>query len=587
VSEDARERTRAPGGRVAAADPRGAASAHANLGRARDAVRQVRRTFPFVGPDAGTDPARAQRPVVIAGAGPVGLTLALALARYGVPTLVLERRGALGHGSRAICWAKRSLEILDQFGVAEALVARGVTWNVGKVYVGASAEPLYAFDLLPDKAQQFPAFINLQQYYAEEILIDRLAHEPLAELRWQHEVAAVADAPDGVAVTVRTPAGDYAVRCAYLVAADGCRSAVRGMLGLDFEGRAFEDHFLIADVKMRADFPAERRFWFDPPFNPGRTSLLHKQADDVLRIDFQLGRDVDREQTLCEAAVDAKVRGFLGPDAEYEYEWVSLYTFQCRRMRRFVHGRVVFAGDAAHIVSPFGARGANGGIQDADNLAWKLAYVLGGRAPATLLASYDDERTCAADENIANSTRSTDFMTPATAVARAFRDAALDLAREHAFARGLVNSGRLSVPCVLAGSPLTTPDADAFTPKQRPGAPCLDAPVVHEGRAQWLLRLLGGRFVGLAFAEPDGRRPDGADALRGLPVPIETLVVARAGGVHVDVVDADVRVHAHYDARPGSYYLIRPDQHVAARWRRFDPAAVRRALDRALGKPPA
>jgi 3-(3-hydroxy-phenyl)propionate hydroxylase len=587
VSGDAADPIRAPGGHAATADLPGPASTHANLGRARDAARRVRRTFPFVAPEARAGASRAHRPVVIAGAGPVGMTLALALARHGVATLVLDRRGALWHGSRAICWAKRSLEILDQFGVAGPLVARGVTWNVGKVYVGASPEPVYAFDLLPDKAQQFPAFINLQQYYAEETLIDRIAREPLVELRWQHEVAGVANGSGGVTVTVRTPAGDYAVDCDYVVAADGCRSAVREMLGLDFEGRAFEDHFLIADVRMKADFPAERRFWFDPPFNPGRTSLLHKQADDVWRIDFQLGRDVDREQALSEAAVDAKVRGFLGPDAEFEYEWVSLYTFQCRRMRRFVHGRVIFAGDAAHLVSPFGARGANGGIQDADNLAWKLAYVLGGRAPAALLASYDDERTFAADENITNSTRSTDFMTPATTVARAFRDAVLELAREHAFARSLVNSGRLSVPCVLAGSPLTTPDVDEFTPKQRPGAPCLDAPVVVEGRAQWLLRLLGGRFVGLAFAAPDDGPPEGADALRTLPVPVETLVVAPAPGPHVDVVDPEGHVHAHYDARPGSYYLIRPDQHVAARWRRFDPAAVGRALNRALAKPAA
>jgi 3-(3-hydroxy-phenyl)propionate hydroxylase len=561
------------------------APGHANLGRARDGARNARRSYAFTAPPELDRTTPAHHPVVVAGAGPVGLALSLDLARRGVPCVVLEKRNTVSDGSRAICWSKRTLEILDRLGTAETMLAKGVTWNLGKVYVGASAEPVYGFDLLPDKAQRFPAFINLQQYYTEEFLIDASAQVPGVAVRWQHEVVAVANERAGVTVTVRTPAGDYALTCDYLIAADGHRSPIRQMLGLDFEGRIFEDHFLIADVKMKADFPAERRFWFDPPFNPGQTSLLHKQADDVWRIDFQMGWDIDREQALSHASVDARVRGFLGPAADFEYEWVSLYTFQCRRMRRFVHDRVIFAGDAAHLVSPFGARGANGGIQDADNLAWKLALVLAGMARPALLASYDEERIRAADENILASSRSTDFMTPKDRASRSFRDAVLALAHDYPFARRLVNSGRLSVPCVLDDSPLNTPDDGDFSSKQRPGTPCIDAPVRVNGRDDWLLRRLQGEFFGLYFASARTTAPADLQALGNLAIPIANHVVRPRGpDSGADLIDVQGLVQAHYDARPGTYYLIRPDQHVVARWRSFDREAIERALARATGR---
>ena len=268
----------------------------------------------------------------------------------------------------------------------------------GWVYFGEETEPVYKFDLLPDKEQKFPAFINLQQFYAEEYLIDLFPQYPQTGIRWQNEVTGVDNGADKVIVTVNTPAGDYRLSCDYLIAADGHRSPVREALGLDFVGRVFEDNFLIADVRMKADFPAIRRFWFDPPFNPGQTSLIHKQADDVWRIDFQMGWDIDRDEVMKEENIDAKIRAFLGSDLEFEYEWVSLYTFKCCRMEKFVHGRTIFAGDSAHLVSPFGARGANGGLQDVDNLAWKLHLVLTGSAPPGLIDSYDAERILGAEE---------------------------------------------------------------------------------------------------------------------------------------------------------------------------------------------
>ena len=562
-------------------DYAGRMAKYADVGRAKQTARKARRTYAFVRPselDGGTK----RVPVVIAGGGPVGLATAIDLARHGIASVVLEKYNTVSDGSRAICWAKRTLEILDRLGSGGEMVKKGVTWNQGLVYFGADPEPIYSFDLLPDKEQKFPAFINLQQFYAEELLIDLFARHPHAELRWQSEVIGVENGGDGVTVTVKTPAGEYHLHCDYLVAADGSRSPVRNLMGLDFEGRIFEDHFLIADVRMKAEFPAIRRFWFDPPFNPGQTSLIHKQADDVWRIDFQMGWHIDREAALKEENVDAKVRAFLGPDIEFEYEWVSLYTFQCRRMKEFVHGRVLFAGDAAHLVSPFGARGANGGVQDADNLAWKLARVLSGRSPASLLKSYDEERLCGADENILNSSRSTDFMTPKSEVSRAFRDATLELARDFPFARRFVNPGRLSVPCVLDGSSLNTPDQDEFNDRQRPGSPCLDAPVVSAGNEVWLLNRLGDRFALLCFVED-------AAAVPRLPAQlaeeIDVVAVMPAGSAPGScLVDGKGLAHRHYDAQPGTCYLVRPDQHVAARWRKFDAGKVKCALARATGK---
>jgi len=558
---------------------------HDDLGKAARAGGSARRTYPFAEPPELRSSAVTQHPVVIAGGGPVGLATALELARHGVRSVVLEKRDTVGNGSRAICWAKRTLEICDRLGTAERMRERGVTWSVGRVYAGPSPEPVFSFDLLPDKAQKFPAFVNLQQYYAEEYLIDQLSEQPEAELRWQSEVVHVDSARDGVMVTVRTPAGAYQLYCEYLIAADGQRSTIRGMLALDLEGRGFEDPFLLVDVKMKASFPPESRFWFDPPFNPGQTASLHKQADDVWRLDFQLGRGVDRAQALAPEHVEAKVRGFLGSEADFAYEWVSLHTFQCRRMARFVHGRVIFAGDAAHVVPPFGARGANGGLQDVDNFGWKLALILRGLAPGSLLDSYDAERGYAADESLLSSTRSADFMTPQGAASRAFRDAVLDLSQDFGFARRIVNTGRLSVPCTLDGSPLNTEDQEKFSRRHRPGAVCRDAPVVIDGVEGWFLERLGGQFVGILFTDEGDIGAADYSALEGRPIPVGSLTVKPPGASGKGVViDRDGLLYRHYDARPGTYYLVRPDQHVAGRWRRFERGKVEAALARATGR---
>jgi len=533
--------------------------------------------------------APAAHRVIVVGAGPVGLTTALDLAAQGVQVVVLDDDYRLSTGSRAICFAKRTLEIWDRLGLGQRMVDKGVSWNVGKVFF--RDQEIWKFDLLPEAGHRRPAFINLQQYYAEGFLHERAEADPRIALRWKSKVTGVTPVDDGVVVTVETPDGPYQLRADWLVACDGSRSPVRKLLGLESHGRIFRDRFLIADVKMAADFPAERWFWFDPPFHPNQSVLLHMQPDNVWRIDFQLGWNADPVEAVKPENVLPRIRALLGPQAEFELEWVSVYTFACERMECFRHGRVLFAGDSAHRVSPFGARGANSGVQDAENLAWKLRLVLAGQAPETLLDSYCREREHAADENILNSSRATDFITPKSEASRVLRNAVLNLARRHPFARALVNSGRLSVPATYRDSPLNTPDDADYAGTMCPGAVAADAPVRRGGRDDWWLGQLGGEFVLAVFcgdAPPDAQATSAlaalADTRTPLPVPLRIVhVTARPlDGADV-VVDAEGLLARRYDAQPGTCYLIRPDQHVAARWRRPDAAAVRAALGRAIG----
>jgi len=534
-------------------------------------------------------------PVIVVGAGPVGLATAIDIAQQGVPVVLVDDDCSLSTGSRAICFSKRSLDIFDRLGCGQRMVDKGISWNVGKVFL--KDELVYSFNLQPEAGHHRPAFINLQQYYVEGFLLERAQQMPNIEIRWKSKVVGIEQcgtpgARDvSVTLTVETPDGQYALRGRYVVAADGSRSPIRNLMGLDSKGVTFKDRFLIADVKMEADFPTERWFWFDPPFHPNQSVLLHRQPDNVWRIDFQLGWDADPVLEKTPERVIPRVRALLGPDAKFELEWVSVYTFSCLRMERFRHGNVLFAGDSAHGVSPFGARGANSGVQDAENLAWKLAMVLEGNASDALLDTYASEREFAADENIRNSTRSTDFITPKSPVSRVFRDAVLKLARHHPFARQLTNSGRLSVPAVLSDSPLNTPDSDSFEGLMVPGASCVDAPVQAAGESAWLLQHLGQQFTGVLFSGDEGIDAAAETALKALrtsTIPLKLVVIARSETPPAAIADAKILrdteglASARYDARPGTFYLIRPDQHVCARWRQLEPLDVEHALKRAL-----
>lgn len=503
--------------------------------------------------------------VVIVGGGPIGLTMAIDLALRGIASAVLCESDKVSVGSRAICWAKRSLEIFDRIGVGDQMVAKGVTWKTGRLFNGD--QEVYQFDLQPEPGQKMPAFVNLQQYYVEQMLIERIADfSNLIDLRWNNRLVGHRDEGAHVALSVETPDGPYDLSCDYLLACDGAKSLTRKRMGLRFAGETFEERFLIADVHMPKspfgapdqesdeDAAAERWFWFNPPFHDGRSALLHKQPDDIYRIDLQLGFDADPEQETRPENVIPRIEKMVG-NRPFSLEWVSLYSFTCARLKDFVHNRVIFVGDSAHIVSPFGARGGNGGIQDVDNLGWKLAAVLQGRAGDNLLASYNEERTHGSDENILNSARATNFMTPKSEMENCFRNAVLDLAKTHPFARKLVNSGRLSVPCSLNGQSLQGEGADSLI-----GTVCADAPIDEN---KWLLSQINNL-------------PKNAFTLllpHGWKCPErEHLAVLQPG-------PTNEKFHSHYG---GAASLIRPDQHIAARF--ACEAELATNLDAALSK---
>ncbi|MCV6627212.1 MAG: FAD-dependent oxidoreductase [Cellvibrionaceae bacterium] len=508
-----------------------------------------------------------RHPVVIIGAGPIGLTAALECAAQGIACVVIDDNNTVSVGSRAVCYAKRSLEVWDRLGVAKPMVDKGINWQVGKVFF--KEKLAYQFNLLPESGHKMPAMINLQQYYLEEYMVSECERQPLVDLRWKHKLLSISQTEDIATLVVETPDGVFNMEADWVIACDGANSDTRKMVGADFTGQFFQDRFLIADVVMKGEFPTERWFWFDPVFHKNQSALLHKQSDDVWRIDFQLGWDADPEEAKKPENVLPLLKQMLGDEAEFELEWVSVYQFACRRMDKFRYGRVLFAGDAAHQVSPFGARGANTGVQDIDNLGWKLKLHLEGKAPTALIDSYSEERVFAADDNLLNSTRSTDFITPKSKSSRFFRDAVLELSEQYEFARPLVNSGRLSTPTPYAQSSLHGGDDGSFAGNMCPGTNCADAPIKVDGQASWLINQLGKSFKLLCFGEVD------AQAVSCQGINAEVIVVGR------DFEDSEGLVAERYDGKPGTVYLLRPDQYVAGRWRAFDTAAIEAAIAKA------
>jgi 3-(3-hydroxy-phenyl)propionate hydroxylase len=526
------------------------------------------RLYPYQRSADQDAPAPVRHPVVIIGGGPIGMGLALDLGRRGIACLVLDDHEGVGQGSRAICFAKRTLEICDRLGCGDPMVDKGVVWNLGRVY--RDTEEVYHFNLLPEEGHKRPAFINLQQPYFEQFLVEEIRRQQAAgapiEIRGRNRVTDLEQTGDHVRLDVETPDGPYRIAADYVVACDGAGSPTRDRMGLGFDGRVFEDNFLIADIRARADFPTERRFWFNPPFNRGETALMHKQPDDVWRLDFQLGWDIDRAAEMDPERIGKRVSAMIGEDIDFELVWSSIYTFRCCTMKEYRHGRVFFAGDSAHQVSPFGARGANGGMQDVDNLGWKLAAVIRGDAPDAMLDSYDAEPKFGAMENIRNSSRSADFLTPRNPAHALFRDAVLDLVKDYPFARPMVNSGRLSVPCTYDGSPLNGEDALPGGPaRTRPGSPASDAPV---GQG-FLLEQLPEGFTLLALNTPV------PETLRIDTVALTSRTLEADSGLLAD---------RYLGAAPQAVYLLRPDHHVAARWPAFNHDAVTAALRKALGK---
>ncbi|NRN26835.1 FAD-dependent monooxygenase [Photorhabdus heterorhabditis] len=524
--------------------------------------------------------------VVIVGAGLVGLTLALDLARRGVPSVVLETRQALIEGSRAIVFAQRSLEILQRLGLGERLTEKGVNWNLSRIY--HRERESFSFDFKTEPYFGCPAFLNIQQTYIEQWLIEDCLASGWVDLRCLNTVTSLESSSVGASVMVTSPDGSYRLDCDWLIACDGARSFVRNALNLPLVGRHFHDHFLIVDVEMKPDFPAERRFWFDPPFHPGHSVLLHKQPDNLWRVDFQLGAEADPAFEKQPARVTERLKAMLDPKIAFRIDWISIYTFRCRRLENFVHSRVVFAGDSAHEVSPFGGRGGNGGIQDADNLAWKLCAVVKHGASPKLLQSYDEERVYAADENIINSTRSAQFITPPNHAIATLRQASLVLSETTAMGRTFVNSGRLSSPARLGGIGQFLPDT-SVKGRVKPGDVALDAPVKNGDESSWLLHFIGRKGFTLLCYRLSSNYDGGVnhihieDISSSYPLEIITVVSATVeqptvASIDITLVDHYGLVAKRYDLACGSIVLFRPDQHVLDVFPSFNRDDIERTL---------
>jgi len=503
-------------------------------------------------------------PVVVVGAGLAGLTAALELGSRGIRTVILDDDntvGASGLSSRGICYAKRSLEIFGRFGVAERIRAKGVTWNEGEVYRGE--QRMYRFNLQPERDQKFPAFVNLQQFYVEQFLVERLQGVESVDLRWRNKVVSVRNDAEAVLVGVETPEGSYTAKAQYVLAADGGHSAVRELIGAQDEERSFyEDRWCIADVKMHVDdetrrSEAIRRAYLDGIPTQGGAIWYHQMADGIWRTDWQIGHLPEADAETTPERATERLRKLLGPGVRFELVWVGPWRFKKRLLQRFVHGRIAFAGDAAHEHSPFGARGGNSAIQDANNLAWKLALILQGKAHPDLLQTYEAERHYAARDNTENATRSAIFIGPATGGQRLFRNAILDLAQRHEWARAWVNVGRLSVATTYADSSLNR-ERGAF--ESRSAAPGAAAP--------------DGRFGGGFFVEQlQGQFTVAFFGARGGAVDAKTVVVSEA----YDVLWKRYGVPAE-----GATYVFRPDGHVLARCSGIDAVFAGEAIQAVL-----
>jgi len=453
--------------------------------------------------------------VAVVGAGPVGMTMALSLARYGVPSVLLdEDEQTTCEGSRSICVQRASLEVFDRIGCGTQIAEEGVTWTCGRTYY--RDVELFQVRFPASGPERFPPFVNLGQQRVEEILLERVEAEPLVDLRWRNRVVGYRDG-------VLQIEGGGELEAEYVVACDGPHSTLRRLLGLEFPGHSHRDRFLIADVRAQLPFPSERRFFFDPPSNPGRQVLVHPQPDDVWRIDWQVPPEVDPEEERRSGRLDQRIRAIVG-DTPYEIVWVTAYTFHQRMLPRFREGRVFFAGDAAHVMSVFGARGMNSGVQDAENLAWKLWGVLDEWAPESLLDTYDTERRAAAAHNLAVTDATMRFMVPRTRAHRLARHALLRLSQYVRPLRRFVNSGRLSEPFVYRESPIVAAGGERVDVQGR-GFVALVGAAVEPPKTLVPLELRH-EGDGLVLVRPDGHvAARTADASR-LPELLELAVAA-------------------------------------------------------------
>ncbi|MFM0669057.1 FAD-dependent oxidoreductase [Paraburkholderia sediminicola] len=556
----------------------------------------------------GRDPLR--RPVAIVGGGPVGMTLALALARQGVRSVLIEADDGVCTGSRAICISRRSLEIFKRLGVVQGFLQKGLPWTGGRSFYRDTE--VFRFAMHQDDEQSLPPMVNIAQYQIEQLLLDEVErHADLIEIRWQTRVTGIEqqtaegdrgnpetkDSAGGATLALRTGDTAWQMHADWVVACDGGRSTIREALGLKLTGTTYEGRYVIVDIELDSARATERLAYFDPPSNPGSTVLVHKQPDNVWRIDYQLRDDEDPEAAVQPENVMPRVQSVLdsmGETGAWSPIWITVYKANALTLERYRDGPVLFAGDAAHLVPIFGVRGANSGIDDADNLGWKLACVVNAVASPRLLDSYSDERVFAARENLSYGMKSTEFMAPPSFAFDLMRQAVLGLAERHAAVRPLINP-RQTHAIAYVRSPLNEAAGDVpdgFRQGPTPGT------VLPECRLRrmddgvgvdiHLTDLLGPCFTALRFGA-NATHDDAWQQLQStlaeqrIPFKAVTLVTNDTqNATNSNVIDHTGRLHDMLDATPGTVYLIRPDGHVLARWRDGSAAATQRAISTAL-----
>lgn len=539
--------------------------------------------YPFTAPPEIASGQASHHPIVIVGGGITGLTAACALAQYGVPAVLLDEDntvGVKGASSRGICYTQKSLEIFERLGVYERIAAKGIQWSVGRTFAGR--DEVYSFDLKQQSAYNLstqPPFINIQQFYIEGYLVERIYELGHVELRWKNRVTGFRQDGEGAMLTVSTPAGDYQLRADHVIDATGSHSPFRQWVGASVTAKKGDDRWCIADVRFSKHPPAERHTWIEAPFNENRAVWQHLMGDDVWRIDYQMAPDADPSEVSREEVVRERLAKQFGPDADIEIVWVGPYAYRSECVDRMRHGRVFFVGDSAKVVSPFGARGGNTGIADADNLAWKLAAVLKGRAAPSLLESYHEERHEAAQQNVLVTNRTARFLRPATPVEKLFRDAALSLARQHVFARQFVNTGRMAV-----ANPYTRSSACEHGGGQSVQNVAFEWPDGKEGTVNDLLRWADGRLLLLVFGAASAAALQRLQNLaESAPVRcVQVLGPDDPAGALEHVRDPKGHLQGACHVFGHAWALVRPDSYVAATGETVDASLVH-AIGLALG----
>jgi 3-(3-hydroxy-phenyl)propionate hydroxylase len=539
--------------------------------------------YPFVEPAEVRTGQVSHHPIVIVGGGLTGLTMACCLARYGVPAVLLDEDntvGVKGASSRGICYTQRSLEIFERLGIYDRVAAKGVQWSVGRTFAGK--DEVYSFDLRKQSGYNLssqPPFINIQQFYVEAFLVERIQELGCVDLRWSSRVTAFEQSNECATLSITTPAGDYRMRADHVIDATGAHSPFRAWAGAAVSAKKGDDRWCIADVRFSKHPPVERHTWIEAPFNENRAVWQHLMGDDVWRIDYQMAPDADPEYVSREDVVRERLSRQFGADCEIEIVWVGPYAYRSECVDRMRCGRVFFMGDSAKVVSPFGARGGNTGIADAENLAWKLAAVMKGRAAPALLDSYHEERHEAARQNVQVTNRTARFLRPAKGIEKVFRDAALALARQHVFARQLVNTGRMAIANSYTQS--SACDAGGGQPVQNVGFRWADG---SAGTVNQLLEWADGRLLLLLFG--DTHRTT-LERLRALAETAPLRCVQVLGNDdQATTVEHIFDPHGHLQGAchvfGHAWALVRPDSYVAATGEAVDASLIH-AVATALG----